>query len=539
MKGRSAGFLAALLVTGWTVRTTGSESPLLAGPDGGSYTNPIIFADYSDPDVIRVGEDFYLIASSFNCVPGLPILHSKDLVNWTIIGHVFQNYPLKEFDKPQHGNGVWAPSLRYHQGEFYVYFGDPDHGIYMSKARKPAGPWSPLQLVQAAKGWIDPCPFWDDDGKAYLVHAWAKSRAGTNSILTINRMRPDGRHLLDEGTVVFDGHAHHPTIEGPKLYKRNGYYYIFAPAGGVKQGWQTVLRSTNIFGPYDDRIVLSQGNTDVNGPHQGGWVETQSGESWFIHFQDRGVYGRILHLQPVKWIKDWPVIGDDKDGNGTGQPVLICRKPDVGRSYPVATPQTTDEFDSHRLGLQWQWNANYKDKWFSLSKRPGWLRLFSVPQPERAVNLWPVPNLLLQKLPAPEFTVTTKLDFSKLARGERAGLVIMGVDYAYAAVERTANGFRLINAVCKNANAAGKENVEKEVSDLPEVVLLRAQVAPGGACHFSYGSDGKQFDPLGAAFTAREGKWVGAKVGLFCLALGEAEEPGHADFDWFRLEPSR
>ncbi len=250
----------------------------LFAASNGTYTNPIIDADYSDPDVIRVGDDFYLTASSFNCIPGLPILHSKDLVNWKIIAHALQEQrPLDEFDRPQHGNGVWAPAIRYHNNEFYIFYGDPDFGIYMVKARNAAGPWSKPLLIRKARGWIDPAPFWDDDGNAYLVHAWANSRSGIKSILTINRMSPDGTKLLDEGKMVFDGRVHHPTIEGPKLYKRNGYYYIFAPAGGVATGWQTVLRSKNIYGPYEDRIVMDRGTTLINGPHQGGWVELKIG----------------------------------------------------------------------------------------------------------------------------------------------------------------------------------------------------------------------------------------------------------------------
>jgi beta-xylosidase len=292
----------------------------------GTYRNPIIYADYSDPDVIRVGDDFYMIASSFNCVPGLPILHSRDLVNWKIIAHVFQQQvPQEVFRKPQHGNGVWAPAIRHHKGTFYVFYPDPDFGIYLVKAKNPAGPWSDPLLIKSAKGWIDPCPFWDEDGNAYLVHAWANSRAGIKSIITINRLSPDGTRVLDEGKTVFDGRAHHPTIEGPKLYKRNGYYYIFAPAGGVSTGWQTVLRSRNIYGPYEDRIVMDQGRTGINGPHQGGWVELKSGESWFIHFQDQGAFGRVIHLQPLKWVADWPVIGSDADGDGKGEPVLATR----------------------------------------------------------------------------------------------------------------------------------------------------------------------------------------------------------------------
>ncbi|MDP3446005.1 MAG: glycoside hydrolase 43 family protein, partial [Ignavibacteria bacterium] len=249
--------------------------------DDSTYRNPIIYADYSDPDVCRVGDDYYMTSSSFSHFPGLPILHSKDLVNWKIIAHAVKNYPINEFIKPQHGGGIWAPSIRYHNNEFYIYFGDPDNGIFMTKSKNPEGPWEPLYLIKEAKGWIDPCPFWDDDGSAYLIRAWARSRSGIKHILTIHKMSSDGKTLLDDGVNVFSDSLNHPTIEGPKLYKRNGYYYIFAPAGGVKPGWQTILRSKNIYGPYEDKIVLEQGSTKVNGPHQGGWVTTPTGENWF------------------------------------------------------------------------------------------------------------------------------------------------------------------------------------------------------------------------------------------------------------------
>jgi beta-xylosidase len=502
----------------------------------GYFQNPVLCADYSDPDVIRVGDDYYLTASSFNCAPGLPILHSRDLVNWKIIGHVFQNYPFAEFSSPQHGNGVWAPSLRFHQGEFYIYFGDPDHGVFMAKAKNPAGPWSPLHCVRAAKGWIDTCPFWDNDGQAYLVHAWAKSRSGIKSILTINRMSADGTSLLDDGQTVFDGTAHHPTIEGPKLYKRNGWYYIFAPAGGVKTGWQTVLRSKNIFGPYEDKIVLAQGQTEINGPHQGGWVETQTGESWFVHFQDRDAYGRIVHLQPMQWLNDWPVIGDDSDGDGIGEPVTVCKKPDVGKDHTVAAPQTSDDFEATSLGLQWQWHANFLETWFSLAARPGWLRLISVPLPGNATNFWSVPNLLLQKFPTLEFTVTTKLDFSRLAANEKAGLVVMGIDYAHLAVERAAQGFRLAKSACKDAPKGDEEIAEAEIPVTGSSIFLRLKVSEGAVCDFSFSLNGEDFSRIGKPFTAREGKWIGAKLGLFCLSEKPGANAGHADFDWFRFE---
>ena len=513
-----------------------AKNGLAADNRDGTYSNPIIDADYSDPDVIRVGDDFYLTASSFNSIPGLPILHSKDLVNWKIIGHALQRQiPEDVFARPQHGNGVWAPSIRFHNNYFYIFYGDPDFGIYMLKARKAAGPWSQPLLIKPAKGWIDPCPFWDDNGNAYLVHAWANSRSGIKSILTINRMSPDGTKLLDEGRMVFDGRVSHPTIEGPKLYKRNGYYYIFAPAGGVQSGWQTVLRARNIYGPYEDRIVMDRGHTEVNGPHQGGWVELKSGESWFIHFQDRRAYGRIVHLQPVQWIDDWPVIGTDPDGDGKGEPVIRYRKPHVGREYPVQAPQTSDEFDRNRLSLQWQWHANPLDQWSSVSLRRGWLRLSAIPWPEGARNLWAVPNLLLQKLPEREFTVTTLVDACQLREAERSGLVMMGKDYSYLAVVRTAGRLRVVRVNCLDAPRNTPE-IEVGAVDLKnESLYLRITVADEAVCHFSYSFDGKHFERLGQEFKAQSGMWIGAKVGLFSLGPRGASGYGFADYDWVRF----
>lgn len=500
----------------------------------GTYRNPIIYADYSDPDVIRVGSDFYLTASSFNSIPGLPILHSKDLVNWRIIGHALQRQlPAEVFDKPQNGNGVWAPAIRYHEGTFYIFYGDPDFGIYVLKAEHPGGPWTRPLLIRRARGWIDPCPFWDDDGNAYLVHAWANSRAGIKSILTINRMSANGTRLLDDGRTIFDGHENQPTIEGPKLYKRKGYYYIFAPAGGVATGWQTVLRSRNIYGPYEDRIVMRQGQSTINGPHQGGWVELNSGESWFVHFQDRAAYGRIVHLQPMRWLNDWPVIGVDKDGDGTGEPVSISQKPDVGRDYPIETPQTSDEFNGTPIALQWQWHANYQAQWSSLTAHPGWLRLRAVRT--SGGNLWSVPNLLLQKLPGPAFVTTAKIDAHALKEGERAGIVVMGMDYSYLAVVKTKLGFGLTKMTRHDAAAGATEQQEETVELENGNALLRVTVGDDAKCRFSYSKDGRQWREIGKAFIARPGRWIGAKIGLFALSDLNSVTGGYADFDWFRF----
>jgi beta-xylosidase len=502
----------------------------------GTYKNPIIHADYSDPDVVRAGDDYYLVASSFNCAPGLPILHSKDLVNWRIIGHVFKRQPPYDvFNKPQHGNGVWAPAIRYYDGEFFVYYADPDRGIYMAQAKNPAGPWSDPLLVKEAKGWIDPCPFWDSDGQAYLVNGMAASRSGIKSVLIISRLNPDGTKLLDEGAIVFDGHDRHPTVEGPKLYKRNGYYYISAPAGGVETGWQLVLRSKSIYGPYEERVVLAQGKTPTNGPHQGGWVDTQSGESWFVHFQDKGPYGRVVHLEPMKWVNDWPVVGVDQNAAGTGAPVLTYQKPNVGRTWPKLTPPDSDEFNGTALGSQWQWQANAGTNWMFPTGSLGFIRMFNVPLADDFQNFWDVPNLLLQKFPAPEFTVTTKVAFTPRTDDEKTGLIVMGLDYAYVSVKKKTNGLFVSQTICKDADRRSAEKESPAALVTSNTFYLRVNVTKNAVCSFSYSIDGTKFSAVGDPFAARQGKWIGAKVGIFATRTGQTRETGYADFDWFRV----
>ncbi len=515
-----------------------------------TYKNPVLFADYSDPDVLRVGDDFYLTASSFGHVPGLPILHSRDLVHWTIVAHALQTLPADSLgpQHPQHGNAVWAPSIREHAGTFYIYWGDPDRGIYVVTAKNPRGPWSAPTLVKEAKGWIDPCPLWDDDGNAYLVHAFARSRAGIKHRLHVSRMRPDGKSLFGTDSLVFMDSTRHPTMEGPKFYKKDGTYYILTPAGGVPTGWQVALRSRNVFGPYDDRIVMAQGASPTNGPHQGGWVHLASGEDWFLHFQDRGPYGRIVHLQPMTWKNGWPVIGVDRDGDGTGEPVLEHRVPNVGRTYPPVSAATSDEFAAKALGMQWQWNANPLPSWYSLSAHTGALRLFA--QPLDGANLWESGNLLLQKFSAPSFTVTTKLTASGGAPSGDAtsdlssiatfGLTVFGLDYAYVGVRRGASGWEVVQARATNADRGTREDVGAPVPVPDGPVWLRVEVREvardSARCTFAYSTDGTRFTTLGAPFMAREGKWVGAKVGLFAVsARGARGANSYADVDWFRM----
>lgn len=515
----------------------------------GMYRNPVLHADYSDPDVCAVGEDYFLTASSFNCTPGLPILHSKDLVNWKIVNYALKKVePVEYYNEARHGKGVWAPSIRFHEGVFYIYWGDPDFGIFVVKTRDPYGEWDAPVLVKAGKGMIDPCPLWDDDGRVYLAHAWAGSRAKFNSVLTVCELNKEGTKVISDPVLVFDGNdgVNH-TIEGAKFYKRNGFYYLFAPAGGVVSGWQLVMRSKDVYGPYEARIVMAQGKTDINGPHQGGWVDTPAGESWFLHFQDKGAYGRVLHLNPMKWINDWPVIGVDKDGDGCGDPVSRYRKPKTDKTYPIETPVESDEFDTRKLGLQWEWHANYQDV-FGFTTNMGYVRIYGHELSPHFKNFWEVPNLLMQKFPAEEFTATAKLKVSAKDDGQLSGLIIMGWDYSWIGVEKQGEKFLLKQAVCKDAEQGNLEQVSTlavlepsrkfEAGLFPNYereIYIRVHVGKGAYCRFSYSLDGKKFTEAGTLFKARQGKWIGAKVGMFSVTP-HGKERGWVDVDWFRLE---
>lgn len=515
----------------------------------GMYRNPILHADYSDPDVCVVGEDYFLTASSFNCTPGLPILHSKDLVNWKIVNYALKKVePVEYYNEARHGKGVWAPSIRFHEGMYYIYWGDPDFGIFMVKTRDPYGEWDKPVLVKAGKGMIDPCPLWDDDGRVYLAHAWAGSRAKFNSVLTVCELNKEGTKVISDPVLVFDGNdgVNH-TIEGAKFYKRNGFYYLFAPAGGVVSGWQLVMRSKNVYGPYEPRIVMAQGKTDINGPHQGGWVDTPAGESWFLHFQDKGAYGRVLHLNPMKWVNDWPVIGVDRDGDGCGDPVSRYRKPRTDKTYPIETPVESDEFDTRKLGLQWEWHANYQDV-FGFTTNMGYARIYGHELSSHFKNFWEVPNLLMQKFPAEEFTVTAKLKVSAKDDGQLSGLIVMGWDYSWIGVEKQGEKFLLKQAICKDAEQGNLEQVSTlavlepskkfEAGLFPNFereIYIRVRVGKEAYCRFSYSLDGKKFTEAGTLFKARQGKWIGAKVGMFSVTP-HGKERGWVDVDWFHVE---
>ena len=512
-----------------------AAEPWVADLGHGSYRNPILHADYSDPDAIRVGDDYWMTSSSFSHVPGLPILHSKDLVNWRLVNHALPRLvPAEVFATPQHGKGVWAPALRHHAGKFWIYYPDPDFGIYVITATDPAGKWSEPVLVKGGRGLIDPCPLWDDDGRLYLIHGWARSRAMVGNVLTLLELNQDGTQVIDDFGYIINGDRlpNYRTLEGPKLMKRDGWYYVFAPAGGVATGWQSVFRSKNIRGPYEDRIVLAQGRTPINGPHQGALVDTPAGEEWFLHFQDKEAYGRIVHLQPVVWKDGWPLMGTGvTTGAAQGEPVLTHAKPTLP-PQPIAVPPTSDDFAAPTLGLQWQWQANPGERWFSLTVQPGALRLFAQPEPKPG-NLYDAPNLLMQKFPALEFTATTELMLDA-ARGDgaSAGLIVFGFDYAWIGLKRVDGTLALVHAVRRDASKGEPQQETIVARNVRGPVSVRVTVREGGKCAFSYSLDGNTYVEVAGEFTAREARWVGAKVGVFAAGAG-----GHADFTHFTVAP--
>jgi len=504
----------------------------------GKFKNPVLFADYSDPDVCYANGYYYMTASSFNCFPGLPILKSTDMINWSLVNHaLYKSEPYDVFAKPQLGCGVWAPAIRYHNGNFYIYYGDPDYGIYMLKARDPEKEWSKPVLVKAGKGLIDPCPLWDEDGRVYLAHAYAGSRYGLKSVLSICELNPEGTKAISEDVMVFDGHNGNETCEGAKIHKYNGYYYVFFPAGGVKDGWQMVMRSKKIYGPYEYRRIMDQGNSPLNGPHQGAWVQTPFGEDWFFHFQEMKPLGRIVHLQPMKWVNDWPVIGIDKDGDGCGEPVTSYTKPKTEAVSGIVTPVESDEFNGNTLGLQWQWYANPKPTWAFFHGDKGFIRLFSDNPTDEQKNLLFTPNLLLQKFPGPDFTVTTKVEFSpaKGSKGERCGLTVMGMDYAALTLENIDGKYMLSHVSCHKAETGASEVNNLSVEVPTNALYMRVKVTDIKKCEFSYSLDGKNFKSFGPVFTAREGQWIGAKFGLFCTRTTWRNDGGWMDVDWLRV----
>ena len=567
--------LASLALSVAAMAQSGYKSQVWSPDNGdGTFTNPVINADYSDPDVCvgASGEDFYLTASSFSHVPGLPILHSKDLVNWQIVNHAIKALPpYDRYNVPQHGNGVWAPSIRYNQNNqlYYIYWGDPDLGVFVTTAKDPEGEWTEPKCIISGKGMIDTCPLWDEDGRCYLVNGWANSRCQFNSVLTVREMTPDGMQAISDPVIVFDGNGTNDrTSEGPKFYKRDGWYWIMNPAGGVPIGHQLAMRSRSPFGPYESKTVLAQGDTNINGPHQGGWVHLKSGEDWFLHFQDKEAYGRVVWLEPVKWVDGWPTMGEKvgkvkaygKLEKYCGQPVLTYKKPKVNVPVNVpVNPVESDEFNTTTLGKQWQWNANY-DQTYGMPTPYGYYRVFCHRQSADYKNMWEAGNLLLQKTPADNFTATAKVEVTAKDEDQYGGITVFGMDYSALVLRRVGDEFQLQQITCKKADKGGAEDVKVLKTFKPSAadkvdyqpalhrqMYMRLSVKYIGGknsdgtnkheahVQFAYSEDGKKFHDCGDVFTMRQGKWVGAKVGILAAEKAGKKVRGWVDVDWFRI----
>jgi beta-xylosidase len=483
----------------------------------GTFTNPVINADFPDPDVIQVGDNYYMVTTTMFVFPGVTVLKSQDLVNWEYCSNAISRFDFHRAYNLEgghrYGHGQWATSIKYHDGKFRLLFITLDEGGFVCTASRAEGPW---EIRKIQKGFYDPGLFYDDDGKIYIAHGYGKI-----SITEVD----DNLVPIGKDSLVFTGNIR-GGLEGSHVYKLNGYYFLYGTYGG-RDGIQVALRSRNIYGPYEQKVVLRDTTTSVNfGLHQGALVKTKTGEWWTILFSDRGPFGRFPSLQPVTWVDGWPI--DGVDGKG----VVVHRKPNVGKTYPVKNLPTSDEFNNQTLGMQWGWNHNPDSTKWSLTSRTGFLRLIT----NKAVsNLREAQNTLTQRM----FTYyvdsiptlgTTKMDMAKMKDGDIAGLAVFQNPYAYIAVKQIAGARYLI--MVNN----GLEIASTKVSS--DVIHLRAAAHyDDGTADFAYSYDNQRFTPLGNNLNMKFSLSVftGNKLCLFNYAT---ESPGgYVDFDWFRMQP--
>ena len=480
--------------------------PMLLGlTSAHAYTNPILPYDFSDPDVIRLGKYFYMTYSSFASTPGLQILRSEDAIHWEYIDAALPDTVpgYGDRDACPRGCGVWAPSLRFYNGRFYIYYGDPDIGIFCvrsaPKTEQLPCKWEPAVLVKKGKGLIDPCPVWDAQGRCFLVHAFAGSRAGFKSVLAVCELAKDGLSVIHDDELIFDGHPDNPTVEGPKFYKRKEFYYILCPAGGVKNGWQLCLRSKDPYGPYEVKRVLEQGNTSVNGPHQGGMAE-----EWFWHFQDVGAAGRIIHLQPLKWQQNWPIIGNE------GTPVPGGKEEGNIEAKGIGVRAVREEFDTRFLAPEWQWSGNRNTLYYFCNIDQSQLRLFCYP----SADVENAPNLLLRKIPANTgFSFEARMRFTPHPQNrehERAGMLVQG-----------------------------KQTQTLPIPGDKQWWHVRLVMDKTQKCRFYLSKGGHSWELIGDEFQAEEGFWSGARIGFFATRdLRPINDAGYLDIDWMTITPA-
>jgi beta-xylosidase len=488
----------------------------------GTYCNPVLPADYSDIDCIRVGSDYYAISSTFQYSPGMVILHSNDLVNWRILGHAIDDLTqigreLNWDRMNRYGRGVWAGAIRYHADRFWVYFGTPDEGYFMTSAKNPAGPWEPLHRLMGEPGWDDCCPFWDDDGQGYFIGTHFKDGYKT----WLYKLTPDGRDLVPSSRLLLNQGS---GREANKLFKINGIYYHFYSESSPQGRFVMMQRSRNITGPYDEKRQLSHAQKEAREPNQGGIVQTEQGDWYFLTHHGSGDWeGRCASLLPVNWVDGWPILGEvGKDD--IGKMVWSGRKPVP--STPVIKPQTDDDFDRPKLNVQWEWNYQPRaDKW-SLTERPGFLRLRAF-QPLKPDNLKRAGNTLTQRtVRAKTNVVTLSLDLTGMLDGQIAGLCHFSKDFSTIGVRRK-NGVIAIESANSRTISAGP------VVSTPKL-WFRSTWGNDGKSNYAFSTDGTTFTQFGEMYQLSWGEYRGDRIGIF--NYNNDGEAGYVDCDYFTYQ---
>ncbi|HQC61932.1 MAG TPA: glycoside hydrolase 43 family protein, partial [Candidatus Marinimicrobia bacterium] len=464
--------------------------------------------------VIRVGDTYYMVTTTMFIFPGVTILKSQDLVNWEYCCNAVSRFdfsPCYNLDGcNRYGHGQWATSMRYHNGTFYLLFITLDEGGFLCSATKAEGPW---EIKQLPKGFYDPGLFFDDDGRIYVAHGYGKIYMTELD----NNFAPISKDSLVYTGDIRDG------LEGTHVYKINGYYYLYCTYGGV-DGIQVTLRSQNIYGPYEQKVAIRDTMPGVTyGVHQGALIQTQAGEWWTMLFVDSGPFGRFPSLQPVTWVDGWPIVGVD------GRGVVTYRKPDVGKQHPIKTLPTSDEFNDKILGVQWGWNHNPDDSRWSLTQRPGYLRLITG---KVVASLPEARNMLTQRIFAcydqtvPTIGIT-KMEVGKMKDGDIAGLAVFQNPYAFIAVKQE-NGIRTLIMV-NNGETIAETPMKGETVFLRAIASNRTKNA-----RFEYSYDNIEFIQLGNELLMEFSLkiFTGNKFGLFNYATKESG--GYVDFDWFR-----
>lgn len=485
----------------------------------GSFVNPVLAGDYSDLDAIRVGDDYFAISSTFQFSPGVVILKSRDLVNWTILGHAVDDLtrisPELNWDKMnRYGKGIWAGAIRYHDGRFWIYFGTPDEGLFMTTAKDAAGPWEPLHQVWKTTGWDDCCPFWDDDGQAYLVC----THYSDNYKIHLFKMSPDGKQLLmDTDRVIHQSRG----SEANKLYKINGLYYHYYSE--VRSEGRVVMmeRSKSLDGPWETQQLNHVSKAIDKEPNQGGLIQLPSGDWWFVTHQGSGDWeGRAMVLLPVKWTDGWPILGAP-GGDGIGSMVWTAPKPIPG--LPRVVPQSDDEFGAAALSAQWEWNYQPRaDKW-SLTERPGYLRLHAF-KTLGGDDLKKAGNTLTQRnMRTAASQVTLKIDIAGMADGQHAGLCHFARTFSTCGIVQSGATRTLV------VNDNGKLTTGPAITATD--VWLRSSWGFDGQSQYAYSLDGTTFTPLGTPYQLTWGSYRGDRIGIYCY--NNRSDAGVLDVDWF------